>query len=84
VGRITDRHANTKPDFCFGDVDAQIDGLENGAGFLLWITDGRLDFLEGYTYDGLWPTSIEEFKLCFLSEPRDIRALREKWFLNTD
>jgi hypothetical protein len=38
-----------------GNVPMQVDGLENGAGCLLCVTDGRLDFLEGYTFDGEWP-----------------------------
>ncbi len=82
LGQITAKVPNVKSSFCFGDVDAQIDGLQNGAGFLLWITDGRLDFLEGYTYDGLWPTTIENFHLHYFSEPRDLDALRKTWLLN--
>lgn len=71
-----------KSNFCFGDVAAHIDGLENGAGFLLWITDGRLDFLEGYTYDEPWLTPIENFHLQYFSEPRDMDSLRKSWFLD--
>lgn len=32
------------------DVAADIEGLESGAGFLLWLKDGRLSQLEGYSY----------------------------------
>jgi hypothetical protein len=39
------------PSFFFGDVEAAVPALQHGAGFLLRVTDGALDFLEGYTYD---------------------------------
>jgi hypothetical protein len=31
--RVVDELPSVKPDFCFGDVDAIINGLRNGAGF---------------------------------------------------
>src|SRR5256885_15953729 len=39
----------------FGDVGADIEGLRHGAGFLLFLKDGYLDMLEGYTYGEPWP-----------------------------
>jgi hypothetical protein len=30
---------------------AKIDGLENGMGFILWLTEGYADCLEGYSYE---------------------------------
>jgi hypothetical protein len=39
----------------FGDVGADIEGLRHGAGFLLFVDDGYLHMLEGYTYDEPWP-----------------------------
>ena len=33
-----------------GDVTATIDGLEHGAGFVLFVQDGVLDLLEGFSY----------------------------------
>lgn len=36
------------------DVTATIDGLEHGAGFVLFVQDGVLDVLEGFSYDGPW------------------------------
>ncbi len=56
----------------FGDVIAEIPGLSGGAGFLLYIENGILDVLEGYSYDEPWPTSTEGFTLRFLKgEERD-------------
>jgi hypothetical protein len=53
-------------EFCFGDVAAQIDGLKHGAGFLIYVRDGRLDALEGYTYDEAWPEHIQAFTLDYM------------------
>ena len=48
-----------------GDVDAEIDGLQHGAGFILYIQGGFLDALEGYSFDEPWPSEIERFTLTF-------------------
>lgn len=34
-----------------GDIGADVEGIEHGMGFLLWLRDGVADTLEGYTYD---------------------------------
>jgi hypothetical protein len=34
-----------------GDVGATVQGLEHGMGFLLWLEDGRINQLEGYSYE---------------------------------
>ena len=34
-----------------GDVGATVHGLTNGMGFLLWLKDGWLHQLEGYSYE---------------------------------
>lgn len=60
----------TLPDFHFGDVNAVLDGLEYGAGFVLFVRDGRLDTLEGYSYGEAWPEEIRSFKLTYQDEPR--------------
>jgi hypothetical protein len=39
----------------FGTVNADMPGLEHGAGFQLYIKDGAVDQLEGFSYDGPWP-----------------------------
>jgi hypothetical protein len=58
-----------------GDVVAEIEGLRDGAGFLLTIADGYLDELEGYSYDEPWPEEIVSFTLSYTEEPRDLTAL---------
>jgi hypothetical protein len=52
----------------FGDVEAKVSGLKYGAGFVLFIKDGKLQMLEGYSYDEPWPEEIESFELKY-SEP---------------
>lgn len=48
----------------FGDVHARIDGLEYGAGFLVFVIDGYLGLLEGYSFDGEpWPEVVGQFAL---------------------
>ncbi len=70
---------NAKPSFYLGDVEAQIDLLKSGAGFVLWITDGKLDLLEGYTFGEEWPTQVTKFELKYLGGDRDWIALRRQW-----
>jgi hypothetical protein len=73
VYRIDDRS------FIFGDVIAEIPGLENGAGFLLYVRDGLLDCLEGYTYgDERWPQQLTGFMLRYeKAGQRDLTGLSE-------
>ena len=57
-------HLESREPFHIGDVEAQIEGLEHGAGFVLFVKDGVIDCLEGYCYDEIW---AEEPKLIALS-----------------
>jgi hypothetical protein len=54
----------------FGDVEATISGMEHGAGFLLWLSNGRIEKLEGYSYDEPWPYPVGEFSLRYLESNR--------------
>jgi hypothetical protein len=73
-----------KQDFCFGDVDVGLevnDGLQE-VGFLLWVKDGYLDYLEAYTYGfETWPEEIKAFHLRYLGDQRDLSSLRRNWEL---
>ncbi len=80
--RIIDEIPSAKPDFCFGDVDATITGLQNGASFLIWVKSGRLKELEGYTYGEEWPTELTDYVLRYRDGSRNIAALRKEWLLN--
>jgi hypothetical protein len=69
-----------KRDFEVGDVEAEIDSLQHGAGFVLFIRDGRISFLEGYTYDEPWPDEVKNFSLRYSSgEVRDLDELQRQW-----
>lgn len=57
---------------------AAIGGLGHGAGFVLYVKDGRLDALEGYSYDEPWPPAIASFELQYTSErERDLERLQD-------
>jgi hypothetical protein len=64
-----------KDSFFFGDVGANIPQLECGAGFILRVSGGVLDFLEGFTYDESWPDHFDEFALHYTHTPRDLHAV---------
>ena len=67
-------------DIQLGDVIAEIEGLEHGAGFLLFIKNGVLSMLEGYSYDEPWPSSIDNFKLMYTNgEERNLKNLANKF-----
>src|SRR5262249_20880226 len=55
----------------WGDVEAEIEGLQDGAGFLLYIKRGCLATLEGYTHgDESWPEQIGRFQLRYQESQR--------------
>lgn len=62
----------------FGDVVAEIDGLVHGAGFVLYVENGRLSTLEGYGYDEPWPSKITNYRLEYnMGQRRDWCALEK-------
>ena len=65
-----------EPSFGFGDVVADIDGLEFGVAIQLWVERGRLACLEVVTYDETWPVEIGAFSIRYEKAPRDLDALR--------
>lgn len=40
---------------------AKFVGLEHDSGFILFVIGGRIDTLEGYTYDEPWPDEESEY-----------------------
>lgn len=63
----------TPTNFELGDVQATIEGLEHGAGFLLFVRGGRITMLEGYSYEEPWPRDLLNVKLTYQHEPRELR-----------
>src|SRR5262245_46547445 len=59
-----------------GDVIAEIDRLQHGAGFILYVEAGRFAMLEGHTFGEAWPDRIDAFELSYFSgEERNWQAL---------
>ena len=54
-------------------VGAEFPGVKHGAGFILFIRDGVVSWLEGFTYDEPWPERTDEFRLFRM--PRTARAV---------
>ena len=50
---------------------AEIEGLERGAGFVVFIREGLVDTLEGFSFEEPWPDQIGEFRL-YLSDSRRV------------
>ena len=45
------------PNFELGNhLLLRLEGLQHGAGVVLFVRDGRIQMLEGYTFDEPWPT----------------------------
>jgi hypothetical protein len=63
--------------FEFGDVVAQIEGVKHGAGFTLFVRDGFLNFLEGYTYDEPWPERIATYTVSYINGQREWNSVRK-------
>lgn len=51
------------PNMEIGDVVAEFPSVQHGAGFVLFIRNGVVRMLEGYTYDEPWPENTDEFSL---------------------
>jgi hypothetical protein len=66
------------PSIKFGDVIAEMEGLQHGAGFVLFIDNGVLAMLEGYTYDEPWPEKVSTYELKYMGgKTRDLTVLRQ-------
>jgi len=57
-----------RPTFKLGDVNGTVDNVNHGLGFLLYVKDGVLSMLEGYTYDEPWPDEIRGLVLTYSSK----------------
>jgi hypothetical protein len=56
------------PTFKLGDVNGTADNVSHGLGFLLYVKDGALSMLEGYTYDEPWPDDVRGLVLTYASK----------------
>jgi hypothetical protein len=66
--------------FTIEDVEAEVEGLENGVGFELFIEKGVMDRLEAFTYEEAWPEQLGKFSLYYHGgEERNFDSLRLRW-----
>jgi hypothetical protein len=64
--------------FRIADVNGTAASVNHGLRFVLFINDGALARLEGYTYDEPWPTEIRELKLTYSEgSSRDMYTLKK-------
>lgn len=61
----------------FGDVVAELRGIEHGVGFVLFIERGRMIALEAYTFDEPWPAKVEVEALRYEPESRDFSVFEK-------
>lgn len=57
-------------DFQLGDVQAAMEGLAHGAGFILFVKRGAIDTLEGFTFEEPWPAVPGIQRLYYVHHPR--------------
>ena len=62
--------------FSLSNVYAEVPELRNGLGFTLFVKDGLIDMLEGYTYEEPWPPNLGKFKLGYIRDPEDFDSNR--------
>jgi hypothetical protein len=53
-----------RPNFKLGQVSGSAANVRHGVGFVLFIKDGAIHMLEGYTFDEQWPERLEGLKLA--------------------
>ena len=69
-----------KLSIAFGDIAAEVSGLQYGAGFMLFVEGGLLDVLEGYCYGETWPEQGAKFNLSYMpSNSGVINAEARNW-----
>ncbi|MCL2024196.1 MAG: hypothetical protein FWG78_00210 [Coriobacteriia bacterium] len=68
-----------EPNLQLGAKSANVKDLEHGAGFILFVVDGKIDLLDGYAYGGPWldPNAIEDWSLFIPPPPTVSRQRRE-------
>jgi hypothetical protein len=77
VAREAARAIN-RPSFKLGDVNGTAANVKHGLGFLLYVTDGVLSMLEGYTYDEPWPNEVQGLVLAYSEgQGRDLDNVRK-------
>lgn len=64
-------------DFIFGDIDIKVDGLDFGAGVVIFIKDGYITCMECYAFGDGWPNTYENVEFSYDPFPRDLSVVEE-------
>jgi hypothetical protein len=74
-----DNQKGVRKNFAFGDVHGEVEGSA-GVGFVLFIKEGYISMLEGYSYeDDAWKKVTENIKLNYGENGRNIDVLSTSW-----
>ena len=74
---------NYNATFQIGDVDGTVDDIDGAVGFVLYIKNGYMIMLEGYTnVVDKWPETDLQIDLKYDEKQRDYASLRKKWTKN--
>ena len=65
----------TPPNFEIGDVLFEMADLPHGGEAILFVRNGRIDFLEGFGHDGSWPSEQRGFAITYFGGSRDLDSL---------
>ena len=88
VGFFTTFSQQNRNDLCIdgksfqiGDVDGSVNGIDGAVGFILYVKNGFISMLEGYTnIIDKWPEIDDKIVLTYDSgTERDIERIRKKW-----
>lgn len=74
-GERTQLVVTQKPLLLIDGVDAEIEGLECGAGFQVYVENGVLSMFEAFSYEEIWPRALGRYSLSF-HEPGRSELLR--------
>lgn len=71
---------NYNTTFQIGDVDGTVDNIDEAVGFILYIKNGYIAMLEGYTnVIDKWPKLDSQIVLKYDKKQRDYASLMKKW-----
>jgi len=69
-------YLNEDINFKLGGIYAEINDIKYGTGFVLYVSNGVITQLEGYTYREAWPEEITEYKLYIVNKDGTLTAIQ--------
>ncbi len=73
-----------KQNLQISDLSAELENVKNGVGFILFISDGYLKCLEGFTFDEPWPSNSMIVSFIYGendSKTRDMEKFKMIWMV---